>query len=165
MNKEKVHKVTRNQYFMEIAFVSSKRSTCFSEAKGAVIVKNNRVISTGYNGAPSGIKSCKYEDGICRKRSLGYGHGEGHSECKAVHAEVNAILNAAMNGISTKETVLYCTHKPCEQCAKIIINSGIKTIYYFNEYKSKFADELLSKANIECIKLFYPRGDNGGGLD
>ena len=142
-----------NEYFMEMAFAISKRCSCFSEPKGAVITKDNRIISAGYNGAPSGIKNCKYDMKECRKRSLGYGHGEGHHECKAVHAEANAILKAEKTGVSTNDCMMYCTHKPCEECAKMIIQSGIKVVYYCKEYESKFAKELFEESNVELVKL------------
>ena len=147
-----MEKMSRNDYFMNIAKVTAERTTCFSEPKGAVLVKENRIISTGYTGAPNGIDSCKYEDKECRKRKLGYGHGKGHDECKAVHAESNAILSAALLGISTKGSILYCTHKPCSECTKMLIQAGIHKIYYLNDYSSKFADEMLKQTNIEVIK-------------
>lgn len=141
-----------HKYFLNIAEITSKRSTCFSDPKGAVLVKDRRIISTGYNGAPSGIRSCLYEDNECRKRKLGYEHGTGHDECKAVHAEANAILSAALLGISTKDCTLYCTHKPCSECTKFIIQAGINKVYYLHDYKSDFADEMLKQTNIEVIK-------------
>lgn len=141
------------EYFMKIAFETASRSSCFSEGKGAVIVKNGRIIATGYNGAPSGTKNCKYDIGICRKREKGYGHGEGHNECKAVHAEANAILSAAKLGISTEDCVMYCTHKPCENCMKMIIQSGIILVFYSKEYESEFSKELAKEAKIKLRKV------------
>lgn len=141
------------EYFMSIAEMAAKRSTCLSEAKGAVIVIANKIVATGYSGAPRGIKNCKFDYCFCRKRSLGYGHGEGHNECLAVHAESNAILSAASLGIMIENGEIYCTHFPCEECAKLIINSGIKKIYYKNEYDSKLSKELLQEANIVVEKI------------
>lgn len=146
-----------NDYFMGIAFATSERCSCFSESKGAVLVKDGRIISTGYNGAPSGITTC-VDVGKCRKRSLGFGHGEGHGECKAVHAEANAILSAAKIGVSTDNCVLYCTHKPCEDCTKMLIQAGIRKVYYAKDYKSAFSDELINESGIELFHLEYNEG-------
>lgn len=137
---------------MQIADLVSKRSSCLSSPKGAIIVKENRIIATGYSGAPAGITSC-YDKGYCLKRSLGYGHGEGHDKCLAVHAEANAILQAASLGISCKDCVMYCTHKPCGNCAKLIINSGIASVYYLCEYPSEMTDKLFYESGIEVIKF------------
>ena len=145
---------TWNQYYMRIAETAAERSSCLSEAKGAVIVNGtNSIIATGYNGAPKGIKNCKYDKKYCRKRKLGYGHGEGHNECLAVHAEANAILCATKSGISTEKCTMYCTHKPCEQCMKLIINAGIRKVYYEFEYESKLASKLAMESGVELIKI------------
>ena len=144
-----------DEYFMEIARVVSKRTSCFSEPKGAVIVIDNKfIVSTGYNGAPMGITSCK-EIGYCLKKSMGYGHGEGHHICLANHAEENALIIAARLGHTTNGAKLYCTHKPCFQCTKSIINSGIKEVIYFKEYNSDKTDILLASANIELYKVKF----------
>lgn len=144
-------RVSWDEYFMKIASDVSERSTCLSDPKGAVIVKDKRIIATGYSGAPAGIANCAFDKGFCRKKSLGYNHGEGHQECLAVHAEANAILQAASLGISCKDCILYCTHEPCNDCAKLIINSGIKKVFYANEYPSTFTNELFREANVEKI--------------
>ncbi|MDF2615442.1 MAG: deoxycytidylate deaminase [Sedimentibacter sp.] len=144
-------RISWDNYFLLISKVVSSRATCFSEPKGAVIVVNKNIVSTGYNGAPSGIKDCKYGYKECKKRSLGYGHGTGHHICLASHAEANAIDHAAKNGISINGGTLYCTHKPCSECAKHIINSGIIRVVYINEYESN-AFELFNEAGIDCVK-------------
>lgn len=128
------------EYFMKIAFIVSNRSTCLSAPKGAIIVKDKRIIATGYSGAPAGIKDCKYGYGFCNKRKLGFRSGEGHNYCLAVHAEANAILQAASLGIPVNDTIMFCTHKPCFDCFKLIINSGIKKIYYHEDYPSDMVD-------------------------
>ena len=150
MNNDK--RISWEEYFIKITKLVSEKSSCLSAPKGAIIIKDKRIIATGYSGAPAGIVSC-YEKGYCLKRRLGYGHGEGHHECKAVHAEANAILNAAKTGVSTNDCMMYCTHKPCEECAKMIIQSGIKVVYYCKEYESKFAKELFEESNVELVKL------------
>lgn len=150
-----------NQYYMDIAITTAERSSCYSEAKGAVIInKLGSIIATGYSGAPKGVRNCKYDNKYCRKRRLGYGHGEGHNECKAVHAEANAILSAAKSGISTNGCTIYCTHKPCEECTKLIINAGIKQVYYKEEYNSKLAKLLAEESGLEIVKLTCLGGNN-----
>ena len=145
------HRISRNDYFMEITKLVAKRSTCLSTPKGAIIIKDNRIIATGYSGAPKGVTSC-YESGKCLKRDLGYGHGEGHDKCLAVHAEANAILQAASLGISCKDGIMFCTHQPCSDCAKLIINSGIRTVVYLEPYPSLLTDDLLSKSGVSMVK-------------
>ena len=117
--------------FMEMAEVVASWSSCFQENRhvGAVIVKEKRILTTGYNGAPSGIESCA-EKGECLRRKLNIPSGTKHELCYAVHAEQNAIAQAAKLGISVEGATLYCTHQPCVICAKIIINAGIKKVIY-----------------------------------
>ena len=141
------------EYFMKIACTVSERSTCLSVPKGAVIVKDKRIIATGYSGAPAGVKNCAYDNGFCRKRKLGYGHGEGHNECLAIHAEANAILQAASLGIGCKDCVMYCTHKPCADCAKMIINSGIKMVIYKEFYPAQLTDNIMEEAGVDMIRF------------
>jgi len=109
---------------MTIAKLVSKRSTCLRRNIGAVLVKDKRIIATGYNGAPTGIRHC--EDTGCLREKLGIKSGERHELCRGLHAEQNVIIQAAYYGVSTKDTVLYSTHKPCIICSKMIINAGIK---------------------------------------
>lgn len=112
-----------NEYFLEIAHVTSKRSTCPSRQVGSVLVNENRnIISSGYNGAPRGTEHC---DSRCLSREK----GRDFDVCKAVHAEVNAIANAAYNGVSTKDTSMYCTVSPCYMCSRIMINAGIRHVF------------------------------------
>lgn len=146
------HRISRNDYFMEITKLVAKRSTCLSTPKGAIIIKDNRIIATGYSGAPMGVTSC-YESGKCLKRDLGYGHGEGHDKCLAVHAEANAILQAASLGIGCKDCVMYCTHKPCADCAKMIINSGIKMVIYKEFYPAQLTDKIMEEAGVGMIRF------------
>ena len=138
---------------MRIAIETSSRSTCFSDPKGAVIVNEGCIISTGYNGAPSGIDDCKNDIGECYKRKLGYKSGEGNHVCIAVHAEANAIILAAKQGVRISNATLYCTHKPCNDCAKLIINSGIKEVVYVNEYPGTNSHEMFGKVGIRIRKV------------
>ncbi len=139
--------------FMELAELVSSWSSCFQENRqvGAVVVKNKRVLTTGYNGASSGIKSCK-ERGSCLRRELGIQSGTRQEVCYATHAEQNAIIQAAKLGVCIDGATLYCTHQPCVICAKMIINSGIKRIVYKYGYPDDFSLKLLNEAKVELIK-------------
>ncbi|MGB7919933.1 MAG: cytidine/deoxycytidylate deaminase family protein [Desulfobacterales bacterium] len=137
-------------YFMNITTLVAQRSTCTRRAVGAIIVKDKRILSTGYNGAPSGIRHC-LEVG-CLRESLQVPSGERHELCRGIHAEQNAIIQAAYHGVSVNNAVLYCTNQPCVICAKMIINAGIKKIYYQSGYSDALAQEMLSEAGIDLIK-------------
>jgi dCMP deaminase len=143
---------TLDEYFMEIASVVAKRSTCLRQHVGAVIVKDKRILATGYNGAPSGLPHC-YEIG-CLRETMSVPSGERQELCRGVHAEQNAIIQAAKFGISVDDATLYSTHCPCITCAKIIINAGIKRVVYGKEYADKRGLELLREAGIEVE--FFP---------
>jgi len=134
-------------YFMDIAFLVAKRSTCRRRAVGSVIVKNRRILSTGYNGAPSGIRHC-IEVG-CLREELKVPSGQCHELCRGIHAEQNAIIQAAFHGVSIKDSTLFCTNLPCSICAKMIINAGITRIYYDSGYSDKMSEEMLKEANIQ----------------
>jgi len=138
-------------YFMEIAALVAKRSTCLRRSVGAVIVKDKRILSTGYNGAPSGIRHC-LEVG-CLREQLNVASGERHELCRGIHAEQNAIIQAAFHGVSIRDSVLFCTNLPCSICAKMIINAGIKKIYYQSGYADALSEEMLQEASVEVIKV------------
>ena len=131
------HRISRNDYFMEITKLVAKRSTCLSTPKGAIIIKDNRIIATGYSGAPKGVTSC-YESGKCLKRDLGYGHGEGHDKCLAVHAEANAIIAASREemigstlylvGRDAQTGDIMKDADSCPMCKRQIINAGISQV-------------------------------------
>ena len=134
-------------YFLDMAQMAATRTTCLSPAKGAVIVKNKSIVSTGYNGAPRGVPDCKYQRGECIKRRKGYEHGTGHHVCLAAHAEANAIAQAARTGVAIEGSTMYCTHKPCRECAKLIINSGIIEVVYIEDYPND-SEELFHDAGV-----------------
>lgn len=136
---------------MTIAVLVAKRSTCLRRNIGAVLVKDKRIIATGYNGAPTGIRHC--EETGCLREKLGIKSGERHELCRGLHAEQNVIIQAAYYGVSTKDSVIYSTHKPCIICSKMIINAGIKKIYYLEGYPDALADEMIAEANIEIERL------------
>lgn len=137
-------------YFMNITTLVAQRSTCTRRAVGAIIVKDKRILSTGYNGAPTGIRHC-LEVG-CLRESLQVPSGERHELCRGIHAEQNAIIQAAYHGVSVKDAVLYCTNQPCAICAKMIINAGIKKIYYQSGYTDALAQEMLTEAGIDLVQ-------------
>lgn len=139
--------------FMEIAHTVAGWSSCFQENRqiGAVIAKNKRIMTTGYNGASSGIKSCK-EKGVCMRRELGIKSGTRHELCYATHAEQNAIIQAAKMGICIDGATLYCTHQPCAICTKMIINSGITRVVYEAGYPDNFSLELFAEAGVTLEK-------------
>jgi len=139
--------------FVDMSELVASWSSCFQENRqvGAVIVKDKRIMTTGYNGAPSGIESCKSKQ-RCIRRECNIPSGTKLEMCYAVHAEQNAIAQAAKLGISVEGATLYCTHQPCVICAKIIINSGIKRIVYKNGYPDEFSRQLMKEANVELVK-------------
>ncbi|MEA3507660.1 MAG: cytidine/deoxycytidylate deaminase family protein [Synergistota bacterium] len=138
-------------YFMSIAAVVSTRSTCLRRKVGAVIVKDRRIISTGYNGAPRGVLHCA-ETG-CLREKLGIPSGERHEICRGSHAEVNAIAQAAAVGASTSGGALYCTHEPCSFCTKAVINAGLVKIVFVRTYPDELARMLRDEAGMETVRL------------
>ena len=139
------------EYFMSIAQLVATRSTCLRRAVGAVLVKDKRILATGYNGAPTGIRHC-IETGCLRER-LQVKPGEKHELCRGLHAEQNVIIQAAYYGVMTHGTTLYSTHKPCIICTKMLINAGVKKIVFLEGYPDALADEMLAEANIELERL------------
>lgn len=139
------------KYFMDIAFLVAKRSTCLRRSVGAVLVKNKRILATGYNGAPSGIPHCS-ETGCLRER-LNVPSGQRHELCRGIHAEQNSIIQAALHGVSIKGATLFCTNLPCSICAKMIINAGITKIYFNDGYADAMSEEMLKEAGVEVIRV------------
>lgn len=140
-----------DEYFMEIAGVVAKRSTCLRRQIGALIVKDHRILTTGYNGAPSGLAHC-LEIG-CMRDQQGILSGTRHELCRALHSEMNAIIQAAQHGVSTNGATLYCTHQPCSVCARMMINAGIVRIVYTGDYPDDFSLSLLKEADIEICRM------------
>ncbi len=138
-------------YFMEIANVVRKRSTCLRRQVGAVIVKDRRILATGYNGAPTGIAHC-IKTG-CLREKWNVPSGERHELCRGIHAEQNAIVQAAYLGVSISGSTLYCTNQPCILCAKMIINAGIKRIVIEDGYPDEAAAQMLSEAGISAERI------------
>ncbi|MEJ2102146.1 MAG: cytidine/deoxycytidylate deaminase family protein [Desulfobacterales bacterium] len=138
-------------YFMDIATRVAKRSTCLRRAVGAIIVKDKRILSTGYNGAPTGVRHC-VEVG-CLREKLGVESGKMHELCRGIHAEQNAIIQAAYHGVSLKDASVFCTNLPCSICAKMIINAGIRKIYYRSGYADQLSKDMLQEAGVELVHL------------
>ena len=136
-----------DEYFLQIIDIVKQRSTCVRRQVGAVIVKDKRILATGYNGAPSGCKHC--EEVGCLRQSLNIPSGERHELCRASHAEQNAIVQAAQYGISINNSTIYVTTQPCVICSKMIINSGIKRIVFKGKYPDELSIKLLKEANIK----------------
>lgn len=136
---------------MEMAHLVSKRSTCLRRRVGAVLVREKRILATGYNGAPSGLKHC-IEIG-CMRQKLKIPSGERHELCRALHAEQNALIQASLHGISVKAATLYATNQPCVICAKMLINAGIKEIVIADGYPDKMSMDFLRQAKIKIRKI------------
>ena len=142
-------------YFMEMAEVAQKRSTCTRRKVGAVIVRDKRIMATGYNGVPMGIEHCS-ERG-CLREQLNVPSGQRHELCRGLHAEQNAIIQAAHLGQSIAGGTIYCTNQPCVICAKMIINAGIRRIVIKDGYADELAVEMLNEAGL-AIELLRDEG-------
>ncbi|MDW7731033.1 MAG: cytidine/deoxycytidylate deaminase family protein [Methanolobus sp.] len=140
-----------DEYFLEIATVVAKRSTCLRNRVGAVIARDKRILSTGYNGAPRNMEHC-LEIGCIREQN-NIESGTRHEKCRAVHAEQNAIIQAALHGVSTDSATLYCTHQPCILCTKMIINSNIKRVVYIQPYPDTDALGFFADAGVEVVNI------------
>lgn len=146
--KPKTARKPWDQYFMSIAELVAERSTCLRRQVGAVIVKNKRILATGYNGAPGGVAHCA--DIGCLRGKMGIASGERHELCRGVHAEQNALIQAATFGVSVSGATIYTTHQPCFICTKMLINAKIEKIVYKKEYPDALAVGMLKEAGIEC---------------
>jgi len=137
-------------YFMDIARLVASRSTCLRRQVGAVIVKDKNVLTTGYNGTPSGIRHCQ-ETG-CLREKMQVPSGQRHELCRGLHAEQNAIIQAAKHGVNISGGTLYCTNAPCVICAKMLINAGLSRIVYLDGYPDDLARDLLLESGIEVLE-------------
>jgi len=151
MKKNKLNRLSWDEYFSQVAELVSKRSTCMRRSVGAVIVKDKRILCTGYNGAPSGIKHCT--DTGCIREELKIPSGKNHELCRGLHAEQNALLQAALSGVSVKGSIMYITNQPCLICAKMLINAGITEVVILNGYPDEMAKDFLKEAKIKLRLL------------
>ena len=154
MDKFNESQLKWDKRFMEMAYNVASWSSCVRSGRqvGSVIVKDKRILTTGYNGAPSGVKTCK-EKGFCLRDKLNIPSGTRAEMCYAIHAEQNAVIQAAKMGISVEGATIYVTHQPCSVCTRILINAGIKRIVYSHEYPDDFSLQLLKEAGIELCHL------------
>lgn len=147
-----------DQYFLQLADLVASRSTCLRRQVGAVLVRQERIIATGYNGAPRGLGHC-LELG-CLREEMKIPSGHRYELCRGVHAEQNAIINAAFYGISTQDSVIYCTNQPCLICARMIINAGITKVVHRGNFNDPLAVQFFQEAGIEMIEI--PLTSEGG---
>lgn len=140
-----------DKYFMDIATIVAKRSTCTRRQVGALIIKDKRILTTGYNGPPSGIRHC--EEVGCLREKMHVPSGERHELCRGLHAEQNAIIQASLHGVCINDSILYCTHQPCIICAKMIINAGISEVKFLHGYPDPLSQDFFTEANICITKI------------
>lgn len=140
-----------DEYFMEITRLVARRSTCLRRSVGAVLVKDKNILATGYNGAPSGVAHCL--DVGCLRERLAVLPGERHELCRGLHAEQNAIIQAAKHGTNINGATLYCTTMPCIICSKMLINAGILRIVFAQGYPDQLAEEMIEEAGIETKRF------------
>ena len=147
----KTTRPSKDEYFMEMAVLASTRSTCLRRKVGAVLVKEGHVLSTGYNGAPKGLVHCEVTG--CIRDKMNVPSGERHELCRGVHAEQNAIIQAAYFGVSVDGAKMYITNHPCSVCAKMMLNAGIVEVIYKGDYNDELAVELLKEGNIKICRF------------
>ena len=142
------------EYFLDFARLAARRATCLRRQVGAVIVKDNMVLTTGYNGAPRGLPHAA-EVG-CLRDQMGIPSGQRHELCRGLHAEQNAIVQAARHGIRIDGAELYCTHHPCVICLKMILNAGLMRVFYADGYPDPLAQRIIAEAHFEVLPLGAP---------
>ncbi|GAB4165439.1 MAG: cytidine/deoxycytidylate deaminase family protein [Geothermobacteraceae bacterium] len=140
-----------DRYFIDIAGLVASRSTCLRRQVGAVVVKDRNILATGYNGTPSGITHCEVTG--CLREQLKVPSGQRHELCRGLHAEQNAIIQAARHGVNLDGGVLYCTHSPCIICTKMLINAGIRKVVYLEGYPDELSLQMLQEAQIELVEF------------
>ena len=140
-----------DEYFLDIAALVSRRSSCRRRSVGAVLVKERRILATGYNGAPTGLRHCL--DLGCLREQNNVPSGERHELCRGLHAEQNSIIQAALHGVSVRDATLYCTNHPCVICAKMIINAGVAKVIFREGYSDQLSEEMLQEAGVGVYKV------------
>jgi dCMP deaminase len=151
MTRDILDRPSWDDYFMGIADLVAGRATCIRRKVGAVLVKDRRILCSGYNGAPAGLPHCK-ETG-CLRRQLNVPSGVKHELCRGVHAEQNVIIQAAYHGVAVAGATLYCTHQPCSICAKMLINAGIQEIYFRDGYDDPLAMDMFDRAEVTLTRI------------
>jgi dCMP deaminase len=140
-----------DEYFSQLARMVASRSTCLRRNVGALLVKEERIIETGYNGAPQGIQHCLDVGCLRQERDIPSGHR--YELCRGVHAEQNAIINAARYGVSTLGSVLYCTHQPCMLCARMLVNAGVIRVVHQGDFQDDLAMEIFREAEVQVVEI------------
>lgn len=140
---------------MGITYMVAERSTCTRRKVGAIAVRDKRILATGYNGAPANISHCL--DVGCLREELGVPSGQRHEICRGLHAEQNVIVQAAIHGVSIAGADIYCTTQPCLICAKMLINCGVKTIYFAEGYPDELSENVFAEAGVRLERLDYHR--------
>ncbi|PYB68909.1 cytidine deaminase [Thermoplasma sp. Kam2015] len=151
---ETIRRPTWDEYFMRMAYLAASRTNCIRRKVGAVIVKDKNVLATGYNGPPSGTAHCDVVG--CIREDLKVPSGERHELCRGLHAEQNAIIQAAVHGVSIKDATIYVTTHPCVVCSKMIMNAQIKEIVYAEGYPDELAELMLLESDIKVRKFTLP---------
>jgi dCMP deaminase len=151
MGSDRLDRPSWNDYFMGIADLVAGRATCIRRKVGAVLVKDRRILCSGYNGAPAGLPHCG-ETG-CLRRQLNVPSGVKHELCRGVHAEQNVIIQAAYHGVAVAGATLYCTNQPCSICAKMLINAGINEIYFRDGYDDPLSLDMFDRAGVTLTKI------------
>jgi len=147
-----------DKYFMDITFLVATRGTCLRRKVGAILVKNKRILATGYNGAPRGLKHCGERESGCLRTQLNIPSGERHEISRAVHAEQNAIIQAAVYGFSIEGAICYTTNHPCVLCTKMLINAGIVEIVYAEGYPDELSAQLLAESGMKVRQYLKDEG-------
>ena len=147
---KKIKRPDWTDYFMDITRLVARRSTCIRRQVGAIVVKDKRILATGYNGVPTGLPHC--EDAGCIREQNKIPSGQRHELCRGLHAEQNTIIQAAFHGISISGATLFCTTLPCSICLKMLINAGIREIFYEQGYPDDLAQSLLEQSDLELTK-------------
>jgi len=147
------------EYFMNITYLVSERSTCLRRRVGAVVVRDKRILATGYNGAPVNVAHCL--DVGCLRKQMGVPSGQRHEICRGLHAEQNVIIQAAVHGITIHGAALYCTTHPCVLCAKMLINCGVHYIWYAEDYADDLAADIFKEAGVTAERMNFTRSDAG----
>ncbi len=149
--RHRASRLSWDEYFMEITKLVAKRSTCLRRQVGAILVKDKKILATGYNGPPTGLEHCI--DVGCLRKERNIPSGERHELCRGLHAEQNAIIQAAYHGVTIRGSTLFCTNLPCSICIKMIINAGITTVVYLDGYADFLSQDLIAKSRVRLIKF------------
>ncbi|MBI5701333.1 dCMP deaminase family protein [Candidatus Saganbacteria bacterium] len=139
-----------DEYFMKITKDVSTRATCVKRQVGAIVVKDNHMLASGYNGSPKGFEHCTEE--TCIRKQMNVPSGQRHELCRGLHAEQNSIIQAAVHGVKIDGSTMYCTYQPCVICVKMMVNAGIVRLVYEGGYPDELASQMLKESNMEVVQ-------------